>query len=170
LSYSDDLIAHAISLLPDPTEVHLSDVRIRRAVSAAYYAVFHRICADAAELLAPHVSDDVRNRIQRWFEHAEMKKICGRFTKPSLDQPLLDLIGSSAPNDLLFVASSFITLQESRHLADYDLGYTFEWYEARITVELAIRTLGAWERVADSAEANIFVLSLLLWKLWEKER
>jgi hypothetical protein len=28
----------------------------------------------------------------------------------------------------------------------------------------------SWDLMANSAEANIFVLSLLLWKNWEKDR
>lgn len=172
MSLSNDLIRHAIELLPVSTadeDEPLYDIRLRRAVSAAYYAVFHNIAGSAASLLAPNVAPEVRYRIQRWFEHSEMKKICGRFTKTPLDQPLLDLVGKEASADLQLVASAFITLQEQRHSADYDLAYRFKWREARLTVELAVRSIGAWERVKDSAEANIFVLSLLLWKNWGKE-
>jgi uncharacterized protein (UPF0332 family) len=146
------------------------DLRLRRAVSAAYYAVFHKITGDAAALIAPNVSLDIKHRIQRWFDHGEMKKICGRFTKTSLDQPLLDLVGQTASDDLQLVASAFNSLQEQRHSADYDLAYQFRWREARLTVELSVRAMGAWERIKDSAEANIFILSLLMWKNWEKER
>lgn len=170
MSFSEDLIQHALKLLPDGQKQSVSDVDLRRAVSAAYYALFHQLCSDSALLLAPHVPESVRNRIQRWFNHGEMKRVCERFSKPVLDQPLRDLVGDSAPQDLRFVAEEFIALQESRHLADYDLGYSFAWNEARLAIEVSVRALKAWQRTVSSAEANIFMLSLLVWKNWEKDR
>jgi hypothetical protein len=170
LSLSQDLLFHAIGLLPNTKELHPGDVSLRRAVSAAYYALFHEINGDAVAIIAPNVPSDINHRIQRWFDHGEMKKICGRFTAAKLDQPLLGLIGPSASSDLQTVARSFIELQEARHRADYDLGYSFTWDEARHCIELAIRANKAWIRIQSSAEANIFILSLLLWKNWDKDR
>ena len=57
----------------------LRDVSRRRAVSTVYYALFHHINGKAADLIAPNVQPDTHHRIQRSFEHAEMKKVCGRF-------------------------------------------------------------------------------------------
>jgi hypothetical protein len=170
MSYSEELLEHAQSLLQvsngkDPSQVHL-----RRAISAAYYSLFHRISEDAVFLIAPNVAPSVQHRIQRWFDHGEMKKVCGRFASAKLDQPLLGLIGLNAPPDLQFLAKSFINLQEERHGADYDLSYELTWRESRVVIELAIRATAAWTRVSGSAEANIFILSLLLWKNWDKDR
>jgi len=142
----------------------------RRAVSAAYYALFHHITDGAAALIAPNVPSEVNHRIQRWFEHAEMKKVCGRFTQAKLDQPLRDLIGDTASFDLQNVASSFIKLQETRHDADYDLSYSLTTKEARQLVLFAVDAMASWDKIANTAEANIFILSLLMWKNWDKER
>ncbi len=166
-----DLLQHALALVqqyadsPRPKEVDL-----RRAVSASYYALFHQINQDAADLLAPNVPERTNYRIQRWFDHTEMKRICGRFMPSKLDQPLLDLVGSSASSDLQTVARSFVLLQEARHSADYDLSYALTELEASQHLRLAIRAIEAWDRIQGSAEANIFILSLLMWKNWEKER
>lgn len=142
----------------------------RRAVSAAYYALFHRITDKAAALIAPNVPEEANHRVQRWFEHAEMKKVCGRFMQAKLDQPLLNLIGNAASADLQNVASSFIKLQEARHSADYDLSYSLTTEEVRQFIRLAAAAMDSWDHIANSAEANIFILSLLMWKNWEKER
>ncbi len=100
-----------------------------------------------------------------------MKKVCGSFLKPTLDQPLLGLIGNAASIDLQNVARSFIRLQEARHSADYDLSYPLTSAEARQFVMLALTAMDSWDRIAKSAEANIFILSLLLYRNWEdKER
>jgi len=148
----------------------MRNISERRAVSAAYYALFHHINGGAAGLIAPNVSAKTNHRIQRWFEHAEMKKVCGRFLHTKLDQPLLDLIGNSASAELQNVARSFIKLQEARHSADYDLSYSLTTAEARQLILLAVGAMASWDQIASTPEANIFVLSLLMWKNWEKER
>ena len=143
---------------------------LRRSVSTAYYALFHRINHDAVAMLAPNVSPETNHRIQRWFDHAEMKRVCGRFLPTKLDQPLRGLIGDAASADLQEVARSLILLQEARHSADYDLSYAISWNDAFKLLDQATNAIDAWERIAASAEANIFILSLLMWKNWEKER
>jgi uncharacterized protein (UPF0332 family) len=143
---------------------------LRRATSAAYYALFHQINEGAVALLAPHVSPATNHRIQRWFDHAEMKKICGRFTASPLSQPLLDLIGPTASADCQTVARSFVALQEARHKCDYDLSFQPKQREAARHTKMALEAVEAWDRIQGSAEANIFILSLLMFKNWDRDR
>ena len=144
---------------------------MRRAVSACYYALFHQIKEDAASLIAPNVPAEVNHRIQRWFEHAEMKNVCGRFLNAKLDQPLLGLIGPAATNELQLVCRTFIQLQDARHSADYDLGYTLTSSACSQFLRDTFISMFTWDKIKNSAEANVFILSLLLWKNWEqKER
>ena len=96
------------------------------------------------------------------FEHAQIRIICGRLIKPQLDQPLADLINPAPSPDLRFIAKSFIKLQGVRHAADYDTSYSIDWDEARLTIEIAVRALGAWRQLQGTSEANIFVLSLMV--------
>ena len=147
-----------------------ADVNLRRSISASYYALFHRLTQDGGALLTPNLPPEIRYRVQRWFEHAEMKRVCGRFAKQQFEQPLLSLIGSSASDDMRTVASAFVTLQESRHSADYDLGYNVTFQRAQELFLIASSAIEAWSRIATTAEANVFILSLLLWKNWERER
>jgi hypothetical protein len=153
-----------------PKSEEMRNVCSCRAVSAAYYALFRHINSSAAGLIAPNVPAETNYRIQRWFEHAEMKKVCGRFLQASLDQPLLNLIGNTASSEMQNVASSFNKLQEARHRADYDLSYMLSSEEARELVFIAASAMQSWDVIANSAEANIFILSLLMWKNWEKDR
>ena len=143
---------------------------LRRAVSASYYALFHLLNGSAAATIAPNVTDEVNHRIQRWFDHSEMKKICGRFLAVQLSNPLLSLIGSNASPELQIVARTFIELQDARHNADYDLGWTITREEAQQFVNLAWDAFKSWEAIEKTAEANIFILSLLVWKNWDKAR
>ena len=166
---SADLLLHAATLLSQRNPV-LEQVIARRAVSAAYYSLFHRLTGDAVSLLAPHVSIVTNHRIHRWFDHGEIKRICARFTPETLDQPLRSLIGNSPSPDLQFVARTFVLLQEARHRADYDLSFEPRGNEIWLFLERASKAIQAWERLSKTAEANIFILSLLLWKNWEKDR
>jgi len=172
------MITHAIDLAadgvngvsPTPANARTRNICDRRAVSAAYYALFHHLNGSVVDLIAPHVSVVANHRIRRWLEHIEMKKVCGRFLPAQLDQPLLALIGDSVSPDLRNVAQNFITLQEARHNADYNVGYSLTSEDARQFILLALVAMDSWDRIATSAEANIFILSLLMWKNWEKER
>ncbi len=169
MNLSFELLSHAAHLL-DTLHPLQSDVVRRRAVSASYYALFHQINGDAADLIAPNVTPEINHRIQRWFNHGEMKQICGRFAAAKLTQPLLSLVGPKPSMALQTVASSFIQLQEARHSADYDLELRLTGRQAHQYLEMAKTAIIAWKSIAGSAEANIFILSLLMWKNWDKER
>ena len=170
MTLSFGLLEHADSLLKNVEDGVETDVCLRRAVSASYYALFHTFNGDAAALVAPQVDLKTNRRIQRWFEHAEMKRTCDRFPGEKLGQPLLGLIGPQASTELKTVCRSFIELQEARHSADYDLNYDLDRDKASEYVQTAMIAFTAWQRIANSAEANIFILSLLLWKNWDRDR
>ena len=176
MRFSEQLLHHAIWLMqqmdraPDPVTGHPRTVDMRRAVSAAYYALFHRLSEAAVEQIAPHASPEAANRIHRWLEHAEMKKICGEFAGPKLNPPLSDLLGNSVSEDMRTVAGTFLRLQDARHAADYDLDYDIRPSETESLIRSAVDAISTWQRIAQTAEANIFVLSLLLWKKWESSR
>ena len=122
MTLPEALLLHAWELLePNSDDNILFEVKLRRAVSGAYYAVFHLIISDAVQQLAPNVPTPINHRIRRWFNHAEMKAICQRFLPVRLRSPLSDLVGESASADMQVAAKNFIELQEARHKADYDL-------------------------------------------------
>jgi len=70
MAYHDDLIQHAIFL----SELNLPDepkqVDLRRAVSAAYYGLFHLLTAEAAQNWK---HQGHRDRFARMFDHGRMK-------------------------------------------------------------------------------------------------
>lgn len=168
MSLAAEFLSHAADLVA-PT-APLDPISLRRVVSASYYALFHQIIEDAAEVIGPNVSLEINHRIQRWFEHGTMKQICGRFLKTRLEQPLKDLIGDSASPDLQTVCSTFISSQEARHEADYNPGYAIDLKEALQQIQYAVTAIDAWKRIRASSEANVFILSLLLFKNWDRDR
>ncbi len=170
LKYSEDLIRHAIRLLGNTAKSESGTADLRRAVSAAYYGLFHHLSEAAVQQIAPQVSLETANRIHRWLDHQEIKRICIEFAKIHLNHPLRDLLGDSSSVAMQTVAVAFIQLQEARHSADYDMGYQLNWEDARQLIAVAAKAITAWDRLAPSAESNIFVLSLFLWKKWDVVR
>lgn len=168
-SLPSDLLEQAGSLANKESK-RPKQASLRRAVSTAYYSLFHLLCAEGSGLLAPNVDEATRHRVQRWFDHAAMKETCGKFLASPLAKPLSDLIGQTASADLQRVARNFIVLQNARHLADYDMSWQLNRPQTLQYVQQAQDARDAWLRIRKSGEANVFVLSIFLWKQWEKPR
>ena len=172
MSLSEDLLRHANQAvggcpLSTTTVTPAMGVDLRRAVSAAYYALFHYLSEAAVRQVAPQMTEPIANRVHRWIDHSELKKICREFAAVPLRPPLSELLGASASDDMQTVAVNLAKLQEAKHSADYDLGYQLDCVQAVDLVKLAVTAMAAWNRMAPSAESNIFILSLLLWKKWD---
>ena len=159
--FSRELIQHAFRLLSDPAH---SNVDLRRAISASYYALFHHLSEAAVRQIAPQVAPTTANRIHRWLDHTEIKRICTEFAATQLRSPLREMLGDVASEDMQTIATSFRQLQEARHKADYDLNFHPDWAQTRQYIIMAGHAIDAWDRVSLTPEGNIFVLSLLLWK------
>lgn len=116
----------------------------RRAVSAAYYALYHAITlAAAAHVLPAGASEDEIRRATRWINHKDVRAVseivssCAATTIPisgvpkglpgraeplwlALSAPAGPARASTVPAQLRFVVDAFLTLQAARHSADYD--------------------------------------------------
>ena len=112
-----DLIATSRSLtLPQPPAAAPLEDSLRRAVSTAYYAVFHALAASNVDCLigAPHdrISQHAWMRVYRSLGHRDAKRNLQQ------DQGLF-----SQP--VRSFASTFVELQDQRHIADYDPSQSF---------------------------------------------
>lgn len=108
MSFPEELLELACDLQrrePEPNQAIL-----RRAVSTAYYALFHLLIGAAVRNWAP---ERHRNVLARTFEHPKMKAACVGLTNRVKS-------GEMLPSELSVVARAFINLQEQRHRADYD--------------------------------------------------
>ena len=143
---------------------------LRRSVSSSYYALFHLLTAEASILVGPNLALNATHRIQRWFEHGDMKRVCGMFSVPTAPRQLTAILGEPISGDMQMVAQSFIQLQEARHDADYDLATTWTRLTAQQYAQVARNAFAAWTRIRRTHEANVFALALLSAKLFDKER
>jgi hypothetical protein len=96
-------------------------VWLRRAISSAYYALFHSISIAASEHLLPDGTRGERLELARSFDHRPLKDVCDwiarRSTAPPHARRLVESLRDTGIEDL---AAAFIDLQKARHDADYD--------------------------------------------------
>ena len=146
---SDDLLDIARRLAVGATQADL-----RRAVSSVYYAVFHEVCQSSADTL---VGDDPQDRDQsawrqayRALEHGYARQRCqqvrrsGRFSTPIQN-----------------LADFFVTMQNSRHLADYDPEETFSQHEISTDIAQAEAVIRDFRNVLQR-ERRAFAVFLLM--------
>ena len=139
---------------------------LRRAISTAYYALYHLLVAEATRVLIRDVQ--LRNRFARAFEHTNLKSVSRAFANPQPNQ-LPNLTGGApVPPDLQVVANAVIDLQEARHEADYNVGQRFSRFEANNLIAQATAAFQAWQRVRTNPIARNYLAALLLWKQWNR--
>lgn len=168
MSHHDSLLTQARTLVElDPRRPR--QVSLRRAISDAYYALFH-LLIDAAvtNAVGPAVNPPttaLRFAMTRWYVHTVMKEVANNFYRPSLPAAKELLTDSSGgllvPPALARVAHTFVRLQEERHRADYDLAPRYTRTGALALVQMAEAAFADWRSVSASAHARLF-LSLLL--------
>ena len=173
--YPRTLVEQARALLALDAVGRPRQANLRRAVSSAYYGLFHRLCIDAtAEIVGAAKTKRATSRfLVRKFDHGRMKAVCNDFApepkegKPerepqlpevlrvALDPPVLDA-------RLRRVCRSFVKLQDERHLADYDLSRDLIRTDAEKLVDQAAAALGDWEQIRSGDQARLFKLCLLV--------
>jgi hypothetical protein len=160
MSLADELLDTAKYLLRrnknKPTQTD-----IRRSISTAYYALFHRLIEAGTGHLVADLAQ--QQALARTYSHTSMREICELVTKQPLPPILVPLLGSSVPDELRQVAATFVDLQEWRHDADYNLGLTYIRKEGVERVEVVEDTFATWKLVPASI-AQPFLILLLIGK------
>ncbi len=118
---------------------------LRRAVSSAYYALYHELCRAAAAHLLPNAPPADRFRLARSFTHQALRDTCEWIAgRGKLPQHAGTLIAPPRHTAIEDVAAAFLDLQEARHAADYDHLASFDkttvLQHVRVA-DLAIETL-----------------------------
>jgi hypothetical protein len=148
---------------------------LRRAVSAAYYALFHLLVAEGAHLLSPTNPAGLKILMGRAFNHGQMRDVCAGFVEgnakpnskriPPATKAVLTL---PLHPHLVRVLETFVDLQEARHQADYDLAKVWTRLDAVSHVEAARQAFQDWATVRKTPNASVFMAALLLQKHWAR--
>lgn len=160
-------------LLEQAKMLHALDPRrpkqasLRRAISAAYYALFHLLIEEATTMMFGGQLDRKRFRdvLGRGFSHSSMNAACKSFGVGALPTALSNILGLLViPTDLQTVGSVFVQLQQMRHQADYNMARRFSKSEVLVLVQDAEEAFLAWQKVRNDEAARFFLMSLPLWE------
>lgn len=157
----DQLLDVATLLAAPPQRGAPRQARLRRAISSAYYALFHCFVMAGADLLAGANSRSSQRYlvIYRSFEHKRIADICRQVAAGRVATDT----GNPFHATLRECAASFVELQEGRHDADYDPSKKFALSDAQVAISKAIVAI---QRLNASPAAERFLfLTLLHFKL-----
>lgn len=139
---------------------------LKRAVSTAYYALFHLLVREASNRVTPTQPPHLVKHVQRAFDHTNMKSVCSSLE--NAQSKLGKLFALPPSSDLLTVASSFVRVQTARNGADYSATQTLLRVDALNEIERVREAFEAWSRIRLAPEANVFLLALLLGQGWPR--
>ncbi|HAH08710.1 MAG TPA: hypothetical protein DCL54_06280 [Alphaproteobacteria bacterium] len=140
----------------------LGRMRLRRAASTAYYALFHSLCASLAASFVPKKSQSVWRQFYRGPSHRGIRTVCEDVLKHRLPPKITRAIGLDRfGTEIQKFSEAFVTLHELRHLCDYDplfvvtrQGVMDAISNARVGIDALL--------AADVSEQRLF-LSLIVW-------
>lgn len=163
MALHDDLLAQA-GHLARVDKKKPKQANLRRAVSAAYNALFHLLIDQSSRFFVSGTQREaLRHQLARSFDHGQMKKTAQAFASASAGQnPWRALIGAAPSAALVDVSLAFIALQEARHEADYDLSRTFTRGEVEALVARTAVAFVDWHALSTSPEAESFLVALLV--------
>ena len=127
---------------------------LRRAVSTAYYALFHAMAKDAADMLVGVGAtrpDKAWTQLYRGLNHKDAKDACKALRHLNF------------PAGIKSCADAFVSLQQKRHDADYDPDHRITRADALGAIqeaEDAIRGL----RAASKRDRTAFAVQILFKK------
>ena len=122
---------------------------MRRAISTAYYAVFHLLTED---FVSHWPFDDQRARLARMFNHQKMRD--AGFLPKDKNSP------TSAETALMKVKSAFVELQGNRHRADYDLAWSIAGTDVADAIRFAEEIFVKWRSIRHDDAARHYLLSM----------
>ena len=110
---------------------------LRRAISSAYYGVFHAVVAAAADDFAGRTKRGTPRYalVYRSVQHKALQNLCKGVAKSNLPTKYQDHVPKGGFGaDLEAFANTVVELQEKRHKADYDPLYRASISDAVLAV------------------------------------
>lgn len=157
------LLEQASRLVQPPPAGPPRQADLRRAISAAYYSVFHcAMIALADEFVGKTKRSEARyGLIYRSINHRSLKDLCADIVKPTLPNKYLAYQpGNGFGGNLVDFAAAIVDLQGKRHLADYDPAQRFRTSDATLAIATAERAISRFSRA--KAERRKIFLTLLI--------
>lgn len=161
MPYPDDLLEQAWHLANREPK-RPKQASLRRAVSTAYYALFHLL---GIELTKNWKRAAERSTLARMLDHGNMARVCttkrnelNKYfnTQPPASRQLTVLKHIHA------IGSTFVQMYEQRQIADYDTSRKWGRTDVLEKIESAQAAFDSWREIHDEPEALKFLVTLLL--------
>lgn len=150
-------------LIRSPTPGPTRQVDLRRAISAAYYGLFHFTCAALADHVigSTHRSSPRHALVYRSVDHRALRELCQGIVRPVPPPKLVrHLPPGGFGRDMVAFAGTVLEMQDRRHRADYDPTGRFSRNDAGVAVA-AGRSAVRRFRASPAAERAVFLTLLL---------
>jgi hypothetical protein len=160
MSYADELL----ELAQDIANLHLEHTHqssLRRAVSTAYYALFHLLISEAT---ANWRHEELRGALARVFDHGPMKQAADKKVaelnsyfkeKPPEGQE------RTVAYHLHKAADTFAQAQYHRNEADYNTARQWELTEVLLHIDGVADAFKSWNIIRAEPGAQAYLVSLL---------
>lgn len=136
-------------------------VDLRRAISAAYYGVFHAVVTAAADLMIGSTKrqTSLYGLAYRSIDHRALRDLCVDITKPSIPAKYAAYLPASGPGpDITALATTVPELQKKRHSADYDPTTRFVRSDAVLAVGTARAAVARLSAADDDSRRTFLTL------------
>jgi hypothetical protein len=157
------LFEQAVRLVSQQSAGPPRQVDVRRAISSAYYGIFHFTLTKAADQVVGKTRRKTSQYglVYRSIDHGTLRSLCEEVKKPNLRPKYLRHAPSTGfGQNLQAFAAAVLELQEKRHAADYDPMIRVKRSDAILAVRTARTALRRFDR-ANPRRQRAF-LSLLL--------
>ena len=132
-------------------------VDIRRAISTAYYAIFHAIITAAADQFIGITNrDESRYGLAyRSVDHGWLRKLCEEVQKSTLSTKFRRYAPATGFGaNIAALAAAAEELQEKRHSADYDVMIRMNRSDAVLAISTARAALGRFDNAGQPERAR----------------
>ncbi|MEO8844834.1 MAG: hypothetical protein ABI591_23810 [Kofleriaceae bacterium] len=158
MSLAEDLLAQAKHLAElEPRRP--KQASLRRAISTAYYSMFHLLVDEATMFVVPTAA--LRAAVARSFDHKALKnaaKLMGGAYRGQTNW-LGAYVRGSVSDELAQVCDSFVELQDQRLTADYDTATTFTRVQVSSRVSATVWAHAQWLHERRGYNARVFLLA-----------
>jgi uncharacterized protein (UPF0332 family) len=160
MAYAEDLLQLAVEI----AKLRQNDAHqpcLRRALSTAYYALFHLLISDA---VASCGDPQLHAALSRIFDHGSMRQASDKKAselKEFSEQRLSEGAVYIVKNHLYHVAEIFRQAQHNRNEADYNLAREWEPTEVSLLIEEVADAFNRWNIIRGEQAARDYLISML---------
>lgn len=156
-----------------------NQAQIRRAISTAYYALYHFLINEGVNIMFPSFNNDLKLQITRSFTHSGLLTGCNKFNevkkKDDKNKKLADDIyiptdpfiynliePKELKSELIKITQTFRDMQKLRHEADYNSLHKFIKEEALSSIYEIETCFKNWDIIKNDHNTHVFITYSLL--------